>query len=157
MVREGGNSTPGVYRMAVAAVGVELRRCWQACCRNATAVSWRRAAAVAVGRVLALVTPAGTRRSDLIRRARCTSCRVTHALLPDFLFNRRLDEASIIGQVLALSVCLECRATRPVDAFVARPDGGVYPRCRECRNRRARERYHSSEAIRAAEIARSLR
>jgi hypothetical protein len=37
-----------------------------------------------------------------IRRARCTPCRVSHALLPDFLFNRRLDEVATIGQVLAL-------------------------------------------------------
>ncbi len=37
-----------------------------------------------------------------IRRARCTRCRVSHALLPDFLFDRRLDEVATIGQVLAL-------------------------------------------------------
>ncbi len=37
-----------------------------------------------------------------IRRARCTPCRVSHALLPDFLLHRRLDEVAIIGQVLAL-------------------------------------------------------
>jgi len=37
-----------------------------------------------------------------IRRARCTPCRVSHALLPDFLFTRRVDEVVIIGQVLAL-------------------------------------------------------
>jgi DNA-binding XRE family transcriptional regulator len=34
---------------------------------------------------------------------------------------------------------------------------GWYGRCRVCRNRRARERYHSSPGIRAAEIARSSR
>jgi transposase-like protein len=38
-----------------------------------------------------------------IWRARCTPCRVSHALLPDFLFHRRLDEVVIIGQVLALA------------------------------------------------------
>jgi Domain of unknown function (DUF6431) len=37
-----------------------------------------------------------------IRRARCTPCGVSHALLPDFLFHRRLDEVAVIGQVLAL-------------------------------------------------------
>ena len=38
-----------------------------------------------------------------IWRARCTPCRVSHALLPDFLFHRRLDEVAIIGQMLALT------------------------------------------------------
>jgi hypothetical protein len=33
----------------------------------------------------------------------------------------------------------------------------VYGRCRECRNKRARERYHSTPEVRAAEIARSWR
>jgi len=45
---------------------------------------------------------AGTEARIWIRRARCTPCRVSHALLPDFLFRRRLDEVAIIGQVLAL-------------------------------------------------------
>ena len=34
---------------------------------------------------------------------------------------------------------------------------GVYGRCRACRNKRARERYHSSPEIRAAEVARAWR
>jgi ribosome-binding protein aMBF1 (putative translation factor) len=34
---------------------------------------------------------------------------------------------------------------------------GHYGRCRVCRNRRARERYHSSPEIRGAKIARSSR
>ena len=37
-----------------------------------------------------------------IRRTRCRPCRSSHALLPDFLFFRRLDEVATIGQVLAL-------------------------------------------------------
>ena len=44
----------------------------------------------------------GTEAQIWIGRARCTPCRVSHALLPDFLFHRRLDEVAIIGQVLAL-------------------------------------------------------
>jgi hypothetical protein len=35
-----------------------------------------------------------------IWRTRCTACRVSHALLPDFLFHRRLDEVAVIGPVL---------------------------------------------------------
>ena len=37
-----------------------------------------------------------------IRRTRCRPCRSSHALLPDFLLFRRLDEVATIGQVLAL-------------------------------------------------------
>ena len=37
-----------------------------------------------------------------IRRTRCRPCQSSHALLPDFLFARRLDEVATIGQVLAL-------------------------------------------------------
>jgi hypothetical protein len=39
-----------------------------------------------------------------IRRGRCTSCRRSHALLPDFLLERRLDEVEVIGRSLALHV-----------------------------------------------------
>jgi hypothetical protein len=47
-----------------------------------------------------------------IRRTRCRPCGVTHALLPDFLFFRRLDDVATIGQVLALraTVGVELRA-----------------------------------------------
>lgn len=39
-----------------------------------------------------------------IRRCRCASCRRSHAVLPDFLFERRLDDVRVIGQALALSI-----------------------------------------------------
>jgi hypothetical protein len=39
-----------------------------------------------------------------IRRGRCTSCRRSHALLPDFLLEHRLDEVEVIGRSLALHV-----------------------------------------------------
>ena len=39
-----------------------------------------------------------------IRRGRCSTCRRSHALLPDFLLERRLDEVQLIGQALALSI-----------------------------------------------------
>jgi hypothetical protein len=39
-----------------------------------------------------------------IRRGRCASCRRSHALLPDFLLERRLDEVEVIGRGLALHV-----------------------------------------------------
>lgn len=39
-----------------------------------------------------------------IRRGRCTDCRRSHALLPDFLLERRLDEVEVIGRSLALHV-----------------------------------------------------
>jgi hypothetical protein len=39
-----------------------------------------------------------------IRRGRCADCRRSHALLPDFLLERRLDEVEVIGRSLALHV-----------------------------------------------------
>lgn len=36
-----------------------------------------------------------------VKRARCTSCRVSHALLPSFALVRRLDEARVVGRALA--------------------------------------------------------
>jgi len=41
-----------------------------------------------------------------IRRARCSSCRRSHALLPDFVLERRLDEVEVIGRALVLSVVI---------------------------------------------------
>lgn len=55
--------------------------------------------------------------------------------------------------------CTECGLTKSIDSFtpIRSTQTGVYGRCRECRNARAREWYHSSAEIRAAEIARALR
>jgi len=39
-----------------------------------------------------------------IRRSRCSRCRRSHALLPDFLLERRLDEVEVIGRAVALSI-----------------------------------------------------
>jgi len=39
-----------------------------------------------------------------IRRGRCSACARSHALLPDFLLERRLDKVEVIGRALALSV-----------------------------------------------------
>src|SRR5260370_37956730 len=39
-----------------------------------------------------------------IRRGRCGVCRRTHALLPDLVLARRLDEVALIGRALALRV-----------------------------------------------------
>jgi transposase-like protein len=39
-----------------------------------------------------------------IRRGRCPSCRRSHALLPDFLLERRLDEVEVIGRALVLGI-----------------------------------------------------
>src|SRR6266851_1356545 len=36
-----------------------------------------------------------------VRRGKCTSCGVSHALLPSFALVRRLDEAKVVGQALA--------------------------------------------------------
>jgi len=39
-----------------------------------------------------------------IRRGRCSRCLRSHALLPDFLLERRLDDVEVIGQALALGI-----------------------------------------------------
>jgi hypothetical protein len=39
-----------------------------------------------------------------IRRGRCSKCLRSHALLPDFLLERRLDQVEVIGHALALGV-----------------------------------------------------
>jgi len=39
-----------------------------------------------------------------VRRARCPTCRVTHALLPDFVCARRLDTVEVIGAALELGI-----------------------------------------------------
>ena len=54
--------------------------------------------------------------------------------------------------------CTECGETRAISAFVRiKGTARVYGRCRECRNARARERYHSSPEVRQADIARAAR
>jgi hypothetical protein len=39
-----------------------------------------------------------------IRRGRCSRCLRSHALLPDFLLERRVDTVEVIGQALALGI-----------------------------------------------------
>ena len=39
-----------------------------------------------------------------IRRGRCGECRRTHALLPDLVLTRRLDDVAVIGRGMALKV-----------------------------------------------------
>jgi hypothetical protein len=53
--------------------------------------------------------------------------------------------------------CTDCKLTRPISEFqpIKACKLGWYGRCRACRARRARERYHSSPAICAAEITRA--
>jgi transposase-like protein len=41
-----------------------------------------------------------------IRRGRCSSCRRSHALLPDFLLKQRLDHVEVIGHALVLGVMI---------------------------------------------------
>jgi hypothetical protein len=55
----------------------------------------------------------------------------------------------------------DCGETKPLTAAFFLPikacKAGHYGRCRECRNRRARERYHSTPDIQRAEIDRARR
>jgi hypothetical protein len=59
--------------------------------------------------------------------------------------------------VTEVRTCIDCLEAKSLDQFLpikSRP-GQYYSRCRQCRNRCARERYHSTPEIRAAEIARA--
>jgi hypothetical protein len=57
-----------------------------------------------------------------------------------------------------MRTCTDCNATKPTAEFLAtRGTPYVFGRCRDCRNARARERFHSSAGTRAAEIARALK
>jgi hypothetical protein len=55
-----------------------------------------------------------------IRRARCSLCRRSHALLPDLVLARRLDEVETIGQAVVLKVVGD-RGLRPLAEQVAVP------------------------------------
>ena len=50
-----------------------------------------------------------------IRRRRCSSCRRTHALLPDFLLERRLDDVDVIGRALVLGIVTALGMRRVAD------------------------------------------
>ena len=54
-----------------------------------------------------------------IRRGCCLGCRRTHALLPSFLFARRLDPAAVIGE--ALTRAAEGAGLRPIAQLLALP------------------------------------
>ena len=55
--------------------------------------------------------------------------------------------------------CTKCGATKPLDQFqrIRQRKSAYYGACRDCRNAKARARYHRTADIRGAEIARSLR
>ena len=58
-----------------------------------------------------------------VRRARCPACKVTHALLPDFLLKHRLDPVGVIGDALALMI--SGAGARPVAETVEVPHSTV--------------------------------
>ena len=55
-----------------------------------------------------------------IRRGRCSVCRRSHALLPDLVLARRLDEVEVIGQGLALKAA-DVRGLRPIAEHLGVP------------------------------------
>jgi len=59
------------------------------------------------------VRVAGLCKKIFIRRARCSACQVTHALLPAFLLVRRLDVVENIGEVIE-KVTDKISGVRPV-------------------------------------------
>jgi hypothetical protein len=85
------------------------------------------------------------------RTKTCMACRES-AEMPDDVQHPKRQQAPE-------RTCTECGSTKPIDAFqhIKSTKSGYFGRCRACRNARARERYHSTLEIRAAEIARSSR
>src|SRR5437762_1436680 len=59
---------------------------------------------------------------------------------------RRLMEPKPVREPPTCRTCTDCGQTKGLEAFVPikATRTGHYGRCRECRNRRARERYHSN-------------
>ena len=58
-----------------------------------------------------------------VRRARCPSCGVTHALLPSFVLARRVDVVEVIGQ--ALERAMAGVGLRPIAAGLGVPHSTV--------------------------------
>ena len=56
-----------------------------------------------------------------VRRARCRACRVTHALLPGFVLQRRLDASEAIGHAIC-EVIEASSGVRPTAASLGIPD-----------------------------------
>ena len=81
------------------------------------------------GRVAVAVRP---------RRARCSSCGVTHVLLPAWLLLRRWDSALVIGDMLARAARGE--GFRSVAAATGVPEGTVRSRLRRFRSSAGRVR-----------------
>jgi hypothetical protein len=74
------------------------------------------------------------------RRARCRSCRVTHVLLPDVVFLRRVDVAAVVGA--ALLAAAEGAGHRTVATLVRRPAETVRGWLRRARAGAERIRVH---------------
>ena len=55
-----------------------------------------------------------------IRRGRCPVCRRSHALLPDLVLARRLDQVAVIGEGLSLKV-VSGRGLRPISEYLGVP------------------------------------
>jgi hypothetical protein len=55
-----------------------------------------------------------------VRRGRCSTCRRSHALLPDLVLVQRLDAVEVIGRGLALTV-MSRRGLRPIAEQLAVP------------------------------------
>ena len=72
---------------------------------------------------------------------------------------KAINRPRALRQPTTERACTECNLTKPIEAFlpIASTRTDVYGCCRQCRNKRARERYHSTAETRTAEIARSLK
>lgn len=70
-----------------------------------------------------------------VRRCRCATCRVSHALLPAFLVAGRMDLASAIGTALGMGAA--GRGYRPIAVLLGAPETTVRGWLRRLRARAA--------------------
>jgi len=74
-----------------------------------------------------------------------------------------VEQTSVKGKAARLPpterVCRDCHLLKPIEAYtpIKATKTGHYGRCRVCRNKRARERYHADPEERQRQIARARR
>ncbi len=83
----------------------------------------------------------------LVRRARCATCRISHALLPDFVTPGRLDGVEVIG------AAIEQMAAGATTMTTARAAGVPYTTARGWRSRFARRAELLAVGFLAATVA----
>lgn len=108
--------------MPIPDVAVELCRGGQVYCGAPDALSGVPGLADALGRDWRWLRAPLLIERIWIRRGCCRACRRSHALLPDLVLTRRLDEVAVIGRGMTLKVAVTV-GLRPMEVRVEPGDG----------------------------------